>query len=125
MNAFAQQLDHAQQDERVVTTYTIPDSLRGQSGPKQIAVRNLYSDEELAASQAAGFQLLKSQYEATKRMIVSVDGQPVSVNNGSIDRLWERWDPKIRDLLVMLYNKMTTPSKEEADSFFKSAKTEV
>jgi hypothetical protein len=127
MASFADQVSNASLgDSRARTTYTIPEELRDASKrPETVSLRLLTSDEELQASRAGKFDIMKSQYEATKLMIVALDGKPVSVADGSVDSFWERADPRVRNLLIEAYNRLSSPTRGQQDDFFKSARIEV
>lgn len=114
------------QDNRPRTTYTVPESMRDASKqPAKVSFRQLTADEELTASKAGKFDVMRSQYEAVKLSIVAVDGKPVSVADGTVDSFWEHADPRLRSLLIDAYNRLSSPTREESASFFKSAQIEV
>lgn len=127
MPSFPEQLANASVgDSRARTTYVIPESLRDSTKkPAEVSLRQLTADEELQAARAGRFDVLKSQYEATKLMIVAIDGKAVSIADASVDSFWERADPRVRNLLVEAYNRMSSPTRGEQDDFFKSARIEV
>lgn len=125
MTSFADQLGNSV-DNRARTTYTIPEGFRDSTKrPETVSIRQLTSDEELQASKLGRFDVLRSQYEAAKLMIVAIDGKPVSLADGTVDVFWERSDPRVRALLIEAYNRMSSPTRGEQDTFFKSARIEV
>lgn len=112
---------------RETITYTIPESLRDSETkrPSNVTMRALTADEELTASRLGRFDVMKSQYAATKLSIVALDGAPVSTADGSTDAFWERSDPRLRSLILQAYNKLSSPTQAEEDAFFKSATARV
>jgi len=110
---------------RPMFEYTIPTTLRGEGIPEKISLCPLTAEQEIQASKVGGFNLMKSQYEATKRAIAEVDGKPAKFADGDVDALWNRMSPRLRALLITAYSKMTTASEEEDDSFFASEQMKV
>lgn len=112
-----------QEHARSVHVYTLPKALA--NGVTAIGLRTLTAEEELRASKAGRFDLMKANYEAVKLSIVEFDGKPVSNGEGAIDLFWNRVDPKVRSLLLQAYNKQTSPSVEETEDFFASEQIKV
>jgi hypothetical protein len=111
---------------RVVHDCTIPETLRGDGvTPKKITLQQLSAEQELMASRLGRDQYLKSQYAAVKLSIVEMDGKPADHTNGGVDAFWDRTSPKVRALLLTAHNKLSSPSKEEEDSFLKSMTVRV
>lgn len=110
---------------RTIHEYEIPPSLRWDGGPSTVGLRALTVAEELTASKVGGLDYMKAQYEATRMSIASIDGRPVAVKDGEDVALWERGGPKLRSLLVQAYNRLSSPSADEADGFFASATVKV
>jgi hypothetical protein len=112
---------------RAVHTYTLPDSLRGSlpNMPKKVGLVQLTAEQELMASKIGKFDVMKSQYAATKLSIVEFDGRPVNQGEAEVDKFWERVDSRVRALLLQAYNKLSSPSKEEEDGFFSSETVQV
>lgn len=127
MPSFAEQLVRpAAKAVRPRTTYDVPESLRDATGkPAKVSMQTLVADDELQAARSGKFDILKSQYEAVKLAIVALDGKPTSVADGTTDQFWNNCDPKLRTILLDAYNRMSSPSREESDAFFKSAQVEV
>lgn len=107
-------------DERVITYYDIPKDYG--CAYKVVGLRALNAVEEQDASRSAAADLLKAQYEAVKRMIVRLDNKKVSVSDGAVDEFFDHCDPRLRQLLTTVYIRSSSPTKKEADSFFKSAR---
>jgi len=107
---------------RVVYEYKIPESLGGGKNgiPCKVALVQLTAEQELMASKIGRFDMMKSQYVATKLSIVEMDGKPSDQADGGLDSFWERCDPRVRSLLLQAYNRVSSPSKEEEESFFGS-----
>lgn len=114
---------------RVIRQYTLPESSRGGDPavphPKTIGMRQLTASEEEMASKLGRLDYMRAQYAATKLSIVSFDDKPVSYGDAALDVFWERSDPKIRSLLLQAYGRLSSPSKEEEDSFFESETVKV
>ena len=108
--------------DRIVFEYNIPESLGGGKGgvPQKVSMTQLTAEQELQASKIGRFDMMKSQYVATKLSIVEMDGKPSDQADGGLDSFWERCDPRVRSLLLQAYNRVSSPSKEEEESFFGS-----
>lgn len=107
---------------RPVYTYNIPKSLRGEeeAGPSSIGLTQLTAGQELTAAKIGRFDLTAQQYAAAKLSIVQLNGKPINNNEGDVDKFWDKCDPKLRSLIMQAYNRLTTPAKEDEESFFTS-----
>src|SRR5262245_39118273 len=109
---------------RPVHEFAIPQSLRnGGSVPAKVGLRALTADEEIQASKSGRFDLMRTQYEATKRAVCELDGKQPA--DGDVDKFWESCGPKLRGLVVQAYNKLSTATTEEEQSFFASETVRV
>lgn len=108
-----------------VHTYTIPESLRGEGVPAKVGMVQLTAGQELTASKVGGMDYTKAQYAAAKMSIVQFDGRPVDAVNAEVDKFWERVDPRVRALILSAYNRLSSPKKEDEDSFFASEAVSV
>lgn len=113
--------------DRVVYEYTLPESLGGGKGgiPKKVSLAQLTAGQELMASKMGRFDVMKAQYAAAKLSIVALDGSPIDPADGALEAFWEHTDPRIRSLLLQAYNKISSPSREDEESFFGSEKVQV
>jgi hypothetical protein len=113
---------------KAIHTYTIPESLRsapnGSPSPTKIGMQQLNADQELMASKTGRFDYMKAQYAAAKLSIVEFDGRKVDPD-GTVDIWWDKADPKLRSLVLQAYNKLSSPSTEEDESFFGSEEMKV
>jgi hypothetical protein len=107
---------------KTVHTYTLPEGIRN-GGPTKVGIVQLSADQELLASKMGNFNFTKTQYAAVKLSIVSFDGRPV--DHDSVESFFDGADARIRSLLLQAYNKMTSPSRDDEDSFFKSEEIQV
>lgn len=106
---------------RLVHTYTIPETLRSDDCPtKTVGLRELKSREEIDANKVGGLDFMKSQYEAVKRAVCSLDGKAVTVADPALDKFWEDCGPRVRALLIKTYNRLSSATEEEDKSFFES-----
>ena len=107
---------------RAVYEYSIPESLGGGKAgiPLKVGLVQLTAEQELMASKIGRFDMTKAQYTAAKLSIVEMDGKPTDQADGGIDSFWDKCDPRVRSLMLQAYNKLSSPSKEEEESFFAS-----
>lgn len=105
--------------------YEIPKSLRNGTQAAKVTMRPLTTREEIDASKAGGFDLMKTQYEAVKRSICALDGKSASIMDGEVDKFWEEAGPKLRSLLLQAHNRLSSANMEESDSFFASEQVRV
>ncbi len=104
----------------VSTNFNIPKTLQREGVAKKVGMRELSSDEELLASKLGKFDMLRSEYEAVKLSICSLDGNSVSTADGTVDVFWNRCGAKLRTLLLKAHGRVNNPSKAEEDEFFQS-----
>jgi len=112
---------------KTIYTYKIPESLRAgaENMPSKVGIKLLTSEQEIAASKAGNYNLMKSQYEAVKRAICELDGKTVDLADATVDRFWDNCGPKIRKLLMEQYNRISTTTEEEDESFLSSEEIRV
>lgn len=103
-----------------ITEWELPDSLRGEHDPKRIGLRVLTSEQELMAAKLGRHEFTRQQYAAVKLAIATFDGQPVTSGSKQVESFWEHAHPKVRSLLLAAYNKLSSPTSEEEEGFFKS-----
>lgn len=105
---------------REVHRFTIPPELRKDLSPTKIGLRLLTAEQELMASKQGKFDVNRINYAAAKLSIIEFDGKYVDNGDSAIDLFWERADPKVRSLILQACTKMSSPTKEQEDSFFAS-----
>lgn len=108
---------------RLVHEFTLPVSMKWDGGPAKVGMRQLTAGEEIQVSRVGGFDLMKTQHEATKRSIVEIDGKKVDWGKGEVDELWEACGPKVRTLLISAFNRISGATEEESNGFFDSMET--
>lgn len=115
------------QKARILRDFTVPETLRAADPklPTVITMKQLSAAEELMASKLGRNDYMAAQYAATKLSIVELDGKSVSLKDTALERFWEAASPKLRALLMTAYTTVSSPSKEEEDSFLKSMAVRV
>ncbi|MFA6168606.1 MAG: hypothetical protein WC700_18415 [Gemmatimonadaceae bacterium] len=105
-------------------TYTIPEKYRAGEKPATVTLKKLTGDDQEMAIDRAGMKLAKLGAELVKQAIVAWDGTPVDWAMDGVNAVWNKLDPKARDLITSAYNKLHQTTEEEAQSFFASEKVE-
>lgn len=109
----------------IAHVFTIPKSMQRDGVAKKVGIRELASEEEILASQLGKFNLQRTEYEATKKSICSLDGKQTTNADGDVDLFWEKCGAPLRSLLVDAHKRVNEPKKAEADAFFESETVEV
>jgi len=114
MGALETHLD-AQKRARAIYAYVVPESIPGEI--KTVELTELTAEEELQAIRRANDNAMKAGYEALKQALVSVNGNRVTVADGSADLAFDSMHPKLRNLLMAEYADLTHPSEENMKDF--------
>lgn len=114
----------AEARSRPLFTYPIPKSLH-KYGVRSIGLVELTLEEEAAASRRAGNDALKLGLELASTSLRQVNGQDVSVVDGTADGAVAKMGSKVRQLLVMAYQKLHMPEKDEIEGFLKGEEVTV
>jgi hypothetical protein len=87
----------------------------------KVGLVKLTPGEELMASERAGNNQIGLAYELAKESLRLLETAKTTVAvrtfDGSADRLWEKFDPQLRNLLVSAYGKHHSPTKEVTERF--------
>ena len=116
--AASQRLEAVSAPVRTVHTFTIPKGLATEV--QTVGFHQLTTSEERQALKAASGDTAKAMYEQIKHSIAEVNGKPVSVADGSTDKVWETMDPRVRTLCMAAYQKLHIPENDAVEDFLKS-----
>jgi hypothetical protein len=105
-------------------TYTIPEKYRNGEKPETVTIKKISGDDQEMAIERAGMKLAKLGGELVKQSIVAFDGVPVDWAVDGVNAVWNKLDPKARDLITSAYNRLHQTTEEEAQSFFATEKVE-
>ena len=106
---------------RPIITYTFPPKFHDtEHKPQSIGLIRLTAGEEIMAFNRAPGNPHKTQFELAKQSIVRWNGQPVSIGDGSVDRLFDTCDPKVRGLILGAYSNIHNPTGGEGGLFLAS-----
>lgn len=114
---------------RPVHTFVIPKSLG--TPFTSIGLVELETGEELMAAKRAGTEPMGLAYALTKQCIVEITDEgtsaprQVSLADATVDEVWQRGGPKLRQLLLQAYSLLHTPADEDEQDFLKSHRTSV
>ncbi len=126
MESAAKMQDHMQaQNERVVFTFDIPEKFRNEAARETVGMVKLTGAEEELASRKARNDTTRLAYELVRTSIFKIDGRVINRGNAEGDKLWNRIDPKLRQLLLAAYADLHTPEDDETEDFLESRKEEV
>lgn len=117
-----------QKDARFVHTYPVPKGIqRTQSGKTvtSVSLAEITVTEEKIALKVAGDDEASRIYEAIKMSLVKVNGQRVSVGDGTADQWLHDMRPALRQLIGLAYMKLHSATAEDGKSFFDGAQVEV
>lgn len=89
-----------------------------------IAIKLVTDRDEADAAERAGSSS-RLPAELSKAALVKVNGQRVSLGDGSTDTVYAAMHPAVRSLLVQAYTKLHYPEGAEADSFLGSCEPET
>jgi len=103
---------------RPVYTYEVPKHLA--NGITSVGLVQLTAHEEMLAAKRASGDTIRMAYEQVKQAIVEVNGERVSVADGSADTALEKMDPKLRNLVMSAHAKLHAPSDDEVNDFLNS-----
>ena len=121
--ALEEKLAAAGKRPSTVHSFNFPESIPGDI--RSVGIKELTAQEELAASKRASGDPFRIAYESAKQALVEINGEKVSLANGSADKAWAEMHPKVRELVVLAHRKIHSASDEETDGFFKSGSVRV
>lgn len=112
-----------QERERVVYTFTIPESIAGEV--RSVGLVELTSNEEIAVESRCKGNPEKRAIEIVKSTVWEVNGQRIHNGAGELDKLWNNLSPKVRSLLNRAWIKLHAADDAESESFEKSMTVKV
>jgi hypothetical protein len=108
---------------RPVHTFQIPESIA--DGTTSIGMVELTAHEEIMAAKRAGSDAFRLAYELTKQSLAEVNGQPVSLADGSADTAFDKMGPKVRSLVIQGYTRLHAAGEDVAEGFLQSMQVRV
>jgi len=122
-------------ETRLVYWYTIPPELRGESrGVVKVGLVALTPNEEMMAAARCGSNPIRLAWEQALEALKGVamlgptDGQgnptyvksAVTTADGTADRVWNQFGPKVRSLCLTAFGDINNPKTESVSSFLES-----
>jgi len=123
VNAFEQKLGLHTDSDRVIHRFAVPDSIPGEI--RSLGLVEITAEEELKADARCRGASDKRAQEMAKQAIVEVNGEPVRVGDGSVDRAWNNMHPKVRTLVSTAWVRLHLANDDEVESFFASRTSSV
>lgn len=108
------------QAARAVHVFTFSPEIQKEFGVTSVGLHELTIDEELMAAKRASGDPILLAYEMPKQALAEVNGQPVSLMDGSADIAWSKLNPRVRQLVMTAYSKIHNATGEEAKVFLQS-----
>ena len=85
-----------------------------------VQVRELSVDEELMAARRASGDMLRLQWELVQQSLVSLNGTPVNMGDGSAERVFGALSPKHRSMVMAAHGRVHNPDQDDAKGFLES-----
>jgi hypothetical protein len=123
MNAFEQKLGLHTESDRVIHRFNIPASVPGEI--RSLGMVEITAHEEMQAEQRCKGASDKRAQEMAKQSIVEVNGEPVRIGDGSVDKAWNNMHPKVRTLVASAWVRLHLANDAEVESFFASRTSTV
>jgi hypothetical protein len=111
--------------DRAVYVFTFSPASQKEYGVTSVGLCELTIDEELMGTKRANGDPIRLAYEMPKQALVEVNGQPVSLADGSADIAWSKFHPRVRQLVMTAYSKIHNATEEEAKVFLQSQTVRV
>ena len=109
--------------ERTIHRFTVPDSVPGDI--RSLGLVELSADDELRVEARCRGNTDKRAQEMAKAAIVEINGDEVTVADGSADSAWSTMHPKVRMLVMSAWLKLHLASDEETAAFFGSRTSSI
>lgn len=107
--------------KRRTAEFTIPASVRSRpNDPSKVTLRELTVEEVEAARRIADGDRTKSVIEQAKLSIYMVDGKVVEHGYDEGTFFYNNWSQKVRELIVLGYDRHTSSNQEEVRDFLSS-----
>ncbi len=110
---------------REVYQFPVPDIYRSEHVRESVGIRKLRSAEEVEATRACQGESMRLAWELSKMSLCEVDGERLLHHEGQVDTKWDKFDPKLRSLIVAAYAKLHTPEDDETENFLAGMTTKV
>lgn len=110
---------------REIYEFKIPISYQCEDARESLGIRKLRSAEEVEATRACQGESMRLAWELSKMSLCEVDGDRLLHHEGQVDSKWDKFDPKLRALVVAAYAKLHTPEDDETENFLASMTTKV
>lgn len=120
MNAFEQKFV---KPDRVIHRFKVPESIGGDI--REIGLVEMTAEEELMVEARCRGASDKRAHEMAKQAIAEVNGKPVSLADGSVDKAWSSMLPKVRVLVSSAWVRLHLANDEEVEGFFASRTSSV
>jgi hypothetical protein len=108
---------------RPVYVYQIPKLMA--DGITSIGLVQLTTHEEMMAAKRAGSDPVKYVYEQAKQSLVEVNGEKVSLGDGSTEQALDRMGPQIRSLMMTAFGKLHSPPEDTTADFLNTQSVKV
>lgn len=111
-------------DERVIHRYDVPERV-GQGEYKTLGMVELTGHDELQAAKRAHGDAIALAWELAKQSLREVNGERVSVADGSVEKAFNRMPPRVRSLVMAGYSDLHNVEEEDSKAFLKTRKASV
>lgn len=124
MNAMA---DLDKKAARTVHTFDIPEGLVKSTGTeiRTIGIMELTAEEEMMAAKRIQGEAVRLPFEQAKESMRYINGKLVQTHDGSADKVWADMHPKIRNMVVIAFNRVHQSGREDLDSFLNSGQISI
>ena len=110
--------------QRPIYVYDVPAECED-AEVQSVGLVQLTTGEELMASKRAHGDNFRLAYELAKQSVVEINGEKVSIGDGSCDIAWSKMLPATRNLVLGEYAKLHTPPEGAEEAFRKSRKIKL
>lgn len=108
---------------RPVYVFDLPEGVGSQI--KTVGLVELTPSDEIMAAKMSTGDTTRLAFELAKLSLYEVDGQRVSIGDGSADAAWLRLGPRARSLVVQAFAALNVPSSEDSAAFLRSRQVRV
>lgn len=113
-----------QKASRPVYIYKVPPALGGEDF-KTIGLVQLTAREEMMAAKRSNGDPIKLAYEQVQQSIAEVNGERVSIADGSADKAFNAMNPMIRNLVMTAHAKLHSPEDTVVEDFLGSREVRI
>jgi len=113
--------------DRAIYVFDLPDGIRGQDSfiKESVGLVKLELAEEIRAGDRAGANMASMAYNMAKIALVEIDGRPLNKADGEDDRVFDKCDPQIRQLIMEAHAELSTPMVGASKKFLASRRMKV